>query len=61
MGGSAKVSPKKVFALLIPEKPQLEMVKMLQKRVFVLPDNQPISVNTLLCDALGLADRDRES
>ena len=32
--------------LLTPEKPQLEMVKMLQKPVFVLPGCQPISVNT---------------
>ena len=29
---------------------------MLQKPVFALPGCQPISVNTLLCDTLGLAD-----
>ena len=40
-----------------PEKPQLEMAKVLQKPVFALPGYQPISVNTLLCDTLGLADQ----
>ena len=54
---SAKVSHKRVFALLTPEKPQLEMAEMLQKPVFALPGCQLISVNTLLCDALGLADK----
>ena len=34
---------------------QLEMGKMLQKPVFALPGCQPISVNTLVCDTLGLA------
>ena len=53
---SAKVSHKRVFALLTPEKPQPETAKMLQKPVFALPGCQPISVNTLLCDTLGLAE-----
>ena len=53
---SAKVLHKRAFALLTPEKPQLEMANMLQKPVFALPGCQPIDVNTLLCDALGLAE-----
>ena len=53
---SAKVSHKRVFALLTPELPHLEMAQMLQKPVFALPGCQQISVNTLLCDTLGLAD-----
>ena len=54
---STKVSHKRVFVLLIPGKPQIEMAnKMLQTIVFVLPGCQPICVNTLLCDTLGLAD-----
>ena len=35
---------------------QLEMGLMLQKPVFALPGCQRMSVNTLLCDTLGLAD-----
>ena len=31
---------------------------MLQKPVFALAGCQPMSVNTLLCDTLGLADND---
>ena len=42
---SAKVSHKTVFALSTPEKPQLEMVKMLQNPVLALPGCQQISVN----------------
>ena len=42
--------------LLTPEKPQLEMAKMLQKPVFALQGCQLVSVNTLLCDTLGLAE-----
>ena len=53
---SAKVSHIRVFALLTPEIPHLEMAQMLQKPVFVLPGCQPMSVNTLLCDTLGLAE-----
>ena len=34
------------------------MAQMLQKPVFALPGCQRMSVNTLLCDTLGLADRD---
>ena len=52
---SAKVSHKRAFALSTPEKRQLDMAEMLQKPVFALPRCQPISVNTLLCDTLGLA------
>ena len=40
-----------------PRKLQLELAKMLHKnQVFALPACQPISVNTLLCHTLGLAD-----
>ena len=53
---SAKASHKRVFALFTPEIPHLEMAQMLQKPVFVLPGCQPMSVNTLLCDTLGLAE-----
>ena len=53
---SAKVSHKKMFILLTPDKLQLEKVEMLQKPVFALPGCRPISVNTLLCDTLGLAE-----
>ena len=51
---SAKVSHKGVFALLMPEYPQLEMAQILQKPVFALLGSQQMSVNTLLCDTLGL-------
>ena len=44
-----------VFALLRPEKLQLEMAEMLQNPVSSLPGCERISVNTLLCDPLGLA------
>ena len=54
--GSTKVSHKTELALLTPEELQLDMAKMLQKSVFALPGCRPISVNTLLCDTLGLAD-----
>ena len=40
-----------------PEKSGLEIAKMLQKPVFALLGCWPISVNTLLCDTFGLADR----
>ena len=49
---SAKVSHKRVFALLTPEIPHLEMAQMLQKPVFALLGCQPMSVNTLLCDMI---------
>ena len=51
---SAKVSHRRVFALLTPEIPHPETAQMLQKPVFALPGCQPMSVNTLLCDTLGL-------
>ena len=35
---------------------QLEMAQVLQKPVFALPGCQQMSVNTLLCDTLALAD-----
>ena len=54
---SAKVSHKRVFALLTPEIHSCEMAQMLQKPVFALPGCQRLSVNTLLCDTLGLADQ----
>ena len=53
---SAKVSHKRVFALLTPEIRGWKMAQMLQKPVFALPGCQGTSVNTLLCDTLGLAD-----
>ena len=56
---SARVSHKRVLALLTPEIPQLEMARVLQKPVFALPGCQRMSVNTLLCDTLGLADHCR--
>ena len=37
------------------------MAQMLQKPVFALPGCQRMSVNTLLCDTLGLADDSREA
>ena len=45
------------WALLTPEIPHLEMAQVLQKPVFALPGCQQMSVNTLLCDTLGLAGR----
>ena len=36
---------------------QLKMAQMLRKTVFALPGCQQMSVNTLLCDTLGLADQ----
>ena len=53
---SAKVSHKRVFALLTPEIHSCEMAQMLQKPVFALPGCQRMSVNTLLCDTLALAE-----
>ena len=53
---SAKVSHKRVFALVTPEIRGWKMAQMLQKPVFALPGCQRASVNTLLCDTLGLAD-----
>ena len=53
---SAKVSRKRVFALLRGEKPRLNVAKVMQEPVFALPGCQQISVNTGLCDALGLAE-----
>ena len=53
---STKVSHKRVFALLTPEIRGWKMAQMLQKPVFALPGCQRTSVNTLLCDTLGLAD-----
>ena len=55
-GGEHQVSHKRVFALLTPEIRSYEMAQMLQKPVFVLPGCQRMSVNTLLCDTLGLAE-----
>ena len=52
----AKVSHERVFALLTPEVHSYEMAQMLQKPVFALPGCQQVSVNTLLCDTLALAD-----
>ena len=54
MGERQSIAHKRVFARLAPEKPQLETAKLLQKPLFALPDCQPISVNTVLCDALGV-------
>ena len=54
--GSAKVPHKRVFALLTPEVHSYEMAQMLQNPVFALPGCQRMSVNTLLCDALALAE-----
>ena len=54
---SAKVSHKRVFALLTPEIHSYEMAQMLQKPVFALPGCQRTSVNTLLCDTLALAEK----
>ena len=54
---SAKVSHKRVFALLMPEIRGWKMAQMLQKPVFALPGCQRTSVNTLLCDTLALADK----
>ena len=51
---SATVSHKRVFALLTPEIRGWKMAQMLQKPVFALPGCQRTSVNTLLCDTLGL-------
>ena len=45
-----------MFALLTPEIHSNEMAHMLQKPVFALPGCQRLSVNTLLCDTLGLAE-----
>ena len=53
---SAKVSHERVFALLTPEIHSYEMAQMLQKPVFAHPGCQRMSVNTLLCDTLALAD-----
>ena len=53
---SAKVSHKRVFALLSPEIRSYEMAQMLQKPVRALAGCQQMSVNTLLCDTLGLAE-----
>ena len=36
---------------------QLEMAQALQKLVFALPGSRRMSVNTLLCDTLGLAEK----
>ena len=54
---SAKASHKRVFALLTPEIRGWKMAQMLQKPVFALPGCRQTSVNTLLCDTLGLAER----
>ena len=55
------VGPKKrVFALLTPEIRGWKMAQMLQKPVFALPDCQRTSVNTLLCDTLGLPQNERQ-
>ena len=53
---SAKVSHKRVFALLTPEIRGWRMAQMLQKPVFALPGCQQTSVNTRLCDTLGPAE-----
>ena len=54
---SAKVSHRRVFTLLTPEIPHPETAQMLQKPVFALLGCQPMSVNTLLCVTLALADQ----
>ena len=59
MWESAKVSHKRVFALLTPEIRGWKTAQMLQKPVFALPGCQRTSVNTLLCDTLGLAENGR--
>ena len=56
-GERAKVSHKRVFALLTPKIRSSKMAHMLQKPVFALPGCQRMSVNTLLCDTLGLAEK----
>ena len=50
------MSHKRVFALLTPDSRGWKMAQMLQKPVFALPGCQQTSVNTLLCDTLGLAE-----
>ena len=55
-GRAPKYRTKRVFALLTPEIRGLKMAQMPQKPVFALPGCQRTSVNTLLCDTLGLAD-----
>ena len=46
MGERHSIAHKRVFVLLIPEIPQLEMAKMQQKPTFTLPGCHLISVNT---------------
>ena len=50
------MSHKRAFALLTPEIRSWKIAQMLQKPVFALPGCQRMSVNTLLCDTLGLAE-----
>ena len=50
-GGRQSIAQKGVRAIA-----HLEMAQMLQKAVFALPGCREMSVNTLLCDTLGLAD-----
>ena len=40
-------------------KPRLEMAQSATKLVFALPGYQQISVNTLVCDSLGLSEKTR--
>ena len=54
---SAKVSHKRVFALLTPDIHSYELAQMLQSPVFALPGCQRMSVNSFLCDTLGLAEK----
>ena len=56
MGERQSIAQKGVRAI-DAENPHLEMIRMLQKSVFALPGCQQTSVNTLLCDTLGLAEQ----
>ena len=47
----------RVFALLTPDIHSYEMAQMLQKPLFALRGCQRMSVNTLLCDTLALAEK----
>ena len=57
MGERQSIAPKGGRAI-VRRRPQLEMAKVLQKPMFVLPACQQVSVNTLLRDNLGLAEKD---
>ena len=55
MGERQSIAQKRVRAIEARNS-KLEMAQMLQEPVFALPGCQRMSVNTLLCDTLGLAD-----